>query len=174
MGCWDYKEVARLSAWGKVTARSVQGSSESRQKVIHPNIFGGRGCPSTRKLKNSNVEAIVRSRENAQQENCEWLAVLSLEIWALYPEVRICFCPGKFFKSLWGVGQRNENHESVVTIYEWNSLWKFNLILARAEGFTCHSDLCYPSICRRHSLKWHRRSLIFSENSVKTKMTFQR
>lgn len=144
--------------------------------VIHANniIFGGRCSPSARKLKSSSIEATVRNRENAKQENCERLALLSLEIWALlYPEVRICFCPGRFFKSHLGVRQRNENHESIVTIYEWNSLWKFNFTLATAEeGFTCHSDPCYLSICRRHSLKWHMRSLILSENSVKMKMTF--
>lgn len=58
------------------------GHSESGQMMIYPNsiIFGGTCSPSTGKLKSSSAEATVRSRENAKQENCERLTLLSLEI----------------------------------------------------------------------------------------------
>lgn len=56
--------------------------SQSGQMVIYPNsiVFGGRCSPMTGKLQSSSTDATARSRENAQQENCGRLAVLSLEI----------------------------------------------------------------------------------------------
>lgn len=114
--------VPHPSAWGKVTARSVQGQQGVGTDVAFPDstIFGGR--------------VTVGSRENAKKKNSGRLAVISPEIWAIYTEVRICFSPGRLFKICLGVWQRNENHESVVTTYEWNFPLKTSFGLGNNKG----------------------------------------
>lgn len=62
------------------------------------------------------IETTMGREENAKQENTGELAIISSEIRAIYPEVRICFCLGRPFKNHLSVWQRNENHESAVTI----------------------------------------------------------